>query len=44
MGEELSPTSMYGIRVYTDGAMVLPHVDRLPLVASAMLNVGKNLD
>mmetsp|Transcript_22113 Transcript_22113/g.46546 ORF Transcript_22113/g.46546 Transcript_22113/m.46546 type:complete len:483 (-) Transcript_22113:78-1526(-) len=44
VGEELSPTSMYGIRVYTDGAMVLPHVDRLPLVASAMLNVAQDVD
>lgn len=42
--EELSPTSMYGIRVYTNGAILLPHVDRLPLVASAMLNIDQDVD
>jgi prolyl 4-hydroxylase len=43
-GEELSPTSMYGIRVYTNGATLLPHVDRLPLVSSAMLQVAQDVD
>eukprot|EP00567_Pseudictyota_dubia_P006485 CAMPEP_0197440578 /NCGR_PEP_ID=MMETSP1175-20131217/7045_1 /TAXON_ID=1003142 /ORGANISM="Triceratium dubium, Strain CCMP147" /LENGTH=507 /DNA_ID=CAMNT_0042970713 /DNA_START=207 /DNA_END=1730 /DNA_ORIENTATION=+ len=43
-GEDLSPTSMYGIRVYTEGAVLLPHVDRLPLVASAMINVAQDVD
>lgn len=44
VGEDLSPTSMYGIRVYVNGAVLLPHVDRLPLVASAMLNVAQDVD
>eukprot|EP00957_Ditylum_brightwellii_P055592 4212848-Ditylum_brightwellii.AAC.1 len=43
-GEELSPTSMYGIRVYKEGSVLLPHVDRLPLVISAMLNVAQDVD
>jgi len=43
-GEDLSPTSLYGIRVYKDGAMMLPHVDRLPLVASAMINIAQDVD
>jgi prolyl 4-hydroxylase len=43
-GEDLSPTSLYGIRVYTQGAILLPHVDRLPLVASAMVNVAQDVD
>lgn len=42
--EDLEPTSMYGIRVYTDGAILLPHVDRLPLVSSAMVCVAKDVD
>lgn len=42
--EELQPVSMYGIRVYGDGAIMLPHVDRLPLVASAMINVAQDVD
>ncbi|KAL7553955.1 hypothetical protein ACHAWF_017322 [Thalassiosira exigua] len=44
MGEDLSPTSLYGIRVYTEGAVLLPHVDRLPLVASAMVNIAQDVD
>jgi prolyl 4-hydroxylase len=43
-GMELKPTSMYGIRVYTDGAVLNPHVDRLPLVSSCIVNVAQDLD
>lgn len=43
-GEDLSPTSIYGIRVYKEGAILLPHVDRLPLVASAMINIAQDVD
>ncbi|KAL7425359.1 hypothetical protein ACHAXM_007644 [Skeletonema potamos] len=43
-GEDLSPTSIYGIRVYKEGAVLLPHVDRLPLVASAMVNIAQDVD
>eukprot|EP00804_Cyclotella_cryptica_P014263 CCRYP_018649-RA/>CCRYP_018649-RA protein AED:0.05 eAED:0.05 QI:106/1/1/1/1/1/3/32/480 len=43
-GEDLSPTSLYGIRVYREGAVLLPHVDRLPLVASAMINIAQDVD
>ena len=43
-GMELKPTSMYGIRVYTDGAVLNPHVDRLPLVSSAIINVAQDVD
>jgi prolyl 4-hydroxylase len=35
---------MYGIRVYGEGAVMLPHVDRLPLVASASICVASDLD
>jgi prolyl 4-hydroxylase len=43
-GEELTPCSLYGIRVYGNGAILAPHVDRLPLVSSAIINVDQDLD
>ena len=43
-GETLKPTSLYGIRVYKEGAILAPHVDRLPLVTSAIINVASDLD
>ena len=43
-GEELTQCSLYGIRVYKDGAILAPHVDRLPLVSSAIINVAQDVD
>jgi hypothetical protein len=43
-GMELKPTSMYGIRMYTEGAVLSPHVDRLPLVSSCIINVDQDVD
>lgn len=43
-GEELRPCSLYGIRVYTEGAILATHVDRLPLVSSAIVNVAQDVD
>ena len=43
-GQDITPVSMYGIRVYTNGSLLVPHVDRLPLVASAMINVAQDVD
>ena len=40
----LTQCSLYGIRVYTTGAVLSPHVDRLPLVSSAIINVAQDLD
>lgn len=42
-GVELSPTSLYGVRIYTDGAILAPHVDRNPLVISAIINVAQSV-
>ena len=42
-GVELSPTSLYGVRVYTEGAVLAPHVDRNPLVISGIINVAQNV-
>jgi len=43
-GEELTDCSLYGIRIYTEGAVLATHVDRLPLVSSAIINVAQNVD
>lgn len=40
----LSPTSLYGIRVYKENSILAPHVDRLPLVTSAIINVDQDVD
>mmetsp|Transcript_7041 Transcript_7041/g.17338 ORF Transcript_7041/g.17338 Transcript_7041/m.17338 type:complete len:534 (+) Transcript_7041:184-1785(+) len=42
--QELQPCSLYGIRVYSNGHYMAPHVDRLPLVVSAMINVAQDVD
>lgn len=43
-GMELKPISQYGIRMYTEGAVLAPHVDRLPLVSSCIVNVAQDVD
>ena len=43
-GADLSPTSLYGIRVYNEGAVLAPHVDRIPLVISAIINVAQDVE
>jgi hypothetical protein len=35
-GQMLSPVSLYGIRVYHNNSILAPHVDRMPLVISAI--------
>eukprot|EP00968_Pinguiococcus_pyrenoidosus_P006249 scaffold427_cov263-Pinguiococcus_pyrenoidosus.AAC.13 len=43
-GKELKSTSLYGIRVYHNGAILASHCDRLPLVSSAIINVDQDVD
>jgi prolyl 4-hydroxylase len=43
-GEDLTDHSLYGIRVYTDGAVLSSHVDRLPQVLSVIFNVAQDVD
>ena len=43
-GMELKSTSLYGIRAYTEGAVLAPHADRLPLVSSCIINVDQDVD
>ncbi len=40
-GYKLRPTSLYGIRVYTNNSVLATHVDRLPLVSSCIINVAQ---
>lgn len=42
--QELRQCSLYGIRIYTEGSVLNTHVDRLPLVSSAIINVDQDLD
>merc|ERR1712190_385167 len=42
--ENLRTTSLYGIRIYEEGAILATHVDRLPLVSSAIINVDQDVD
>lgn len=43
-GQDLTPSSLYGIRIYKEDAVLAPHVDRLPLVSSAIINVAQDVD
>jgi prolyl 4-hydroxylase len=40
-GNKLKQTSLYRVRVYTEGAILSPHVDRMPLVSSCIINVDQ---
>jgi prolyl 4-hydroxylase len=44
VGQELKHTSLYGIRVYKTNSILTTHVDRLPLVSSAIIHVAQDLD
>ena len=37
-------SSVYGIRVYHNNSVLTPHVDRMPLVSSAIINVDQDVD
>lgn len=43
-GQELTECSLYGIRIYPEGSVLATHVDRLPLVSSAIINVAQDVD
>ncbi|KAL7550513.1 hypothetical protein ACHAWF_013732, partial [Thalassiosira exigua] len=43
-GMELEPSSLYGIRQYTTGAILSPHADRNPLISSCIINVAQDVD
>eukprot|EP00604_Paraphysomonas_vestita_P002251 CAMPEP_0174819618 /NCGR_PEP_ID=MMETSP1107-20130205/2962_1 /TAXON_ID=36770 /ORGANISM="Paraphysomonas vestita, Strain GFlagA" /LENGTH=375 /DNA_ID=CAMNT_0016033465 /DNA_START=336 /DNA_END=1463 /DNA_ORIENTATION=+ len=41
VGRDIYPTSMYGVRIYTNNSILAPHVDRLPLISSCIINVDQ---
>lgn len=43
-GQELTECSLYGVRIYPEGSVLATHVDRLPLVSSAIINVAQDVD
>lgn len=43
-GMQQAISSVYGIRSYHNGSILAPHVDRLPLVSSAILNVAQDVE
>ena len=43
-GQDLEGSSVYGIRIYKEKAIMAPHVDRLPLICSAIINVAQDID
>jgi prolyl 4-hydroxylase len=43
-GQHLAPCSMWGIRIYPNNSILAPHVDRNPLVTSAIINVAQDVD
>jgi prolyl 4-hydroxylase len=43
-GMELEPSSMYGVREYTRGAILAPHADRMPLISSCIINVAQDVE
>jgi prolyl 4-hydroxylase len=43
-GKQLKESSLYGIRIYKQGAILATHLDRLPLVSSAIVNIAQDLN
>lgn len=44
VGRRVVPVSLYGIRIYHEGHILSTHVDRIPLVSSAILQVSQDVD
>jgi prolyl 4-hydroxylase len=43
-GQVLTGTSVYGIRIYHNNSILAPHVDRIPLVTSAIINIDQDVN
>jgi prolyl 4-hydroxylase len=42
--QRLVPVSVYGIRIYNNQSILAPHVDRMPLVTSCIINLDQHVD
>lgn len=43
-GQRLKPVSIYGVRIYKTDSVLSPHVDRHPLISSAIINIDQDID
>jgi len=43
-GQNLIPSSLYGIREYREESVLSPHVDRNPLINSCIINVAQDVE
>lgn len=43
-GKYLAHCSIWGVRSYHNGSILAPHVDRNPLISSAIINVAQDID
>jgi prolyl 4-hydroxylase len=43
-GKYLAHCSIWGVRSYHNGSILTPHVDRNPLVSSAIINVAQDVN
>ncbi|KAG7360213.1 ankyrin repeat domain protein [Nitzschia inconspicua] len=43
-GQYLEPVSLWGIRIYKNNSILVPHVDRMPLIVSAIIQVDQDVD
>ena len=43
-GQFVMASSVHGIRIYHNDSILAPHVDRIPLVLSAIINVAQDVD
>lgn len=43
-GQRLAPVSVYGVRIYPNASILTPHVDRMPLVSSVIINMDQNVE
>ena len=41
---KLATTSVFGVRIYKEGAILSPHVDRPSLITSAIINIDQDVD
>lgn len=42
-GQRLAPVSVYGVRIYPNRSILAPHVDRMPLVSSVIINLDQEV-
>ncbi len=43
-GQKLDQSSLYGVRIYENDAVLATHVDRLPLVSSCIIQIDQDID